>query len=81
VLAPFKSGPFIFAINAHAPLVPVVVKGASDVMPKGSFIPNWGRWTSTITLQVLPAVDTSPYTTATRPALQEEVRKAMSPFF
>jgi 1-acyl-sn-glycerol-3-phosphate acyltransferase len=80
-LAPFKAGPFVFAINAHAPLVPVVVKGAADVMPKGHFIPNWGRWTSTITLQVLPAVQTDPFTTDTRPLLQAEVRKLMEPFF
>lgn len=81
VLGSFKSGPFIFAINAHAPLVPVIVKGASEVMPKGHFIPNWGRWDSTITLHVLPAVDTAPYTIEKRPQLQEEVRKMMAVYF
>lgn len=81
VLAPFKAGPFVFAINAHAPLVPVVVKGAADVMPKGHFIPNWGRWTSTITLHVLPAVDSAPFTTEDRPKFQEAVRRRMEPFF
>ncbi len=81
ILAPFKAGPFIFAINARAPLVPVIVKGAADVMPKGHFVPNWGVWTSTITLQVLPAVQTSAYSVDARPQLQAQVRNLMEPFF
>lgn len=81
VLGKFKSGPFVFAINARAPLVPVIVKGASGVMPKGDFLPNWGRWTSTITLHVLPPVDTSSFTVETRPQLQEKVREMMAGYF
>ncbi len=80
-LGPFKSGPFIFAINAKAPIVPVVVKGAAAIMPKGSFLPNWGVWSRTITLEVLPPVDTSSYTIEQRPQLQEHVRNLMLPYF
>ena len=80
-LGAFKSGPFILAINAHAPIVPVVVKGASAIMPKGHWIPNWGVWSRTITLEVLPAVDVAPYTVETRPQLQERVRGMMLPYF
>ncbi|WP_413574616.1 lysophospholipid acyltransferase family protein [Bdellovibrio sp. HCB290] len=80
-LGPFKSGPFILAINAKAPIVPVIVKGAAEIMPKGSFLPNWGVWTRTITLEVLPPVDTSGYTIEQRPQLQEYVRKLMLPYF
>jgi 1-acyl-sn-glycerol-3-phosphate acyltransferase len=36
-LRPFKKGPFVLAIAAKAPVVPVVVYGAREVMPKGSF--------------------------------------------
>lgn len=35
-LRPFKKGPFVLAIAAGAPVVPVVVYGALEVMPKGS---------------------------------------------
>lgn len=80
-LGRFKTGPFIFAINAKAPIVPVVIKGAAAVMPKGHFIPNFGRWSSTITLHVLPAVDVSAYSMETRPELQEKVRSMMAPYF
>ncbi|WP_413581669.1 lysophospholipid acyltransferase family protein [Bdellovibrio sp. HCB288] len=80
-LGPFKSGPFIFAINAKAPIVPVIVKGAAAIMPKGSFLPNWGVWTRTITLEVLPPVDATKYTIDQRPELQEHVRSLMLPYF
>jgi 1-acyl-sn-glycerol-3-phosphate acyltransferase len=36
-LRPFKKGPFVLAIAAGAPVVPVVVYGTREVMPKGSF--------------------------------------------
>ncbi len=35
-LRPFKKGPFVLAIAAGAPIVPVVVYGALEVMAKGS---------------------------------------------
>lgn len=36
-LRPFKKGPFVLAIAAQAPIVPALVYGAREVMPKGSF--------------------------------------------
>jgi 1-acyl-sn-glycerol-3-phosphate acyltransferase len=36
-LRPFKKGPFVLAIAAGAPVVPIVVYGAREVMHKGSF--------------------------------------------
>ena len=36
-LRPFKKGPFVFAIAAQAPVIPTIVYGAREVMPKGSF--------------------------------------------
>jgi 1-acyl-sn-glycerol-3-phosphate acyltransferase len=36
-LRPFKKGPFVLAIAAGAPVVPVVVYGAREVQSKGSF--------------------------------------------
>ena len=80
-LGSFKSVPFIFAINAKAPIVPVIVKGAAAIMPKGYWIPNWGVWSRTITLEVLPAVQTEGYAIESRPQLQERVRNMMAPYF
>lgn len=80
-LGSFKSGPFVFAINAKAPIVPVVIKGAAAILPKGHIIPNWGTWSRTVTLHVLPAISPMSYTVDTRPQLQEKVRKTMEPYF
>ncbi len=80
-LAPFKSGPFVFAINAKAPIVPVVIKGALAVMPRQSFLPNIGVWSRTITVEVLDSVATDKYTLDERPLLQEEVFTAMNKHF
>ncbi len=80
ILAPFKSGPFVFAINAKAPIVPVIVKGALAVMPKGH-IPNWGAWRRVITLEVLPPISPAPYSIEQRPELQKVVYKTMAPYF
>ncbi|MFP5519293.1 MAG: lysophospholipid acyltransferase family protein [Bdellovibrionia bacterium] len=57
-LGNFKSGPFIFAINGQVELVPVVIRGAAKILPKGHFFPNWGVPSSTIEVLVLPPVST-----------------------
>ena len=37
-LLPFKKGPFVAAIHLGVPIVPVVCKGTSRVMPKGKYL-------------------------------------------
>ena len=36
-LRPFKKGPFVLAIASESPLIPTIVYGAREVMPKGTF--------------------------------------------
>jgi 1-acyl-sn-glycerol-3-phosphate acyltransferase len=36
-LRPFKKGPFVLAIASGAPIIPTIVYGTREVMPKGSF--------------------------------------------
>lgn len=42
-LRPFKKGPFVLAITAAAPIVPVLVHGSREVIAKGTFLvrPGW----------------------------------------
>ena len=56
-LRPFKKGPFVLAIAAGAPVVPIVVYGAREVMHKGSF-----RVTAaTVHIHLLEPVTTTGY--------------------
>lgn len=81
ILAPFKMGPFIFALSAKAPIVPVIIKNASVVMPKKSWLPNWDAWHRTIDLQVLPAISTETETFEQRHELQNKVYNTMKTHF
>jgi 1-acyl-sn-glycerol-3-phosphate acyltransferase len=80
-LGSFKAGPFIFAINAKAPLVPVVIRGAAGVLPKGFWIPNLDLWTREITIDILEPVATVGYEVKDRPMLQEKIHKQMEAYF
>lgn len=61
-LSPFKSGPFIFAMSAGAPVVPVVIIGANTALPKGGILFNKSKLFHTIYLKILEPIDTKKYT-------------------
>ncbi|MEM9547889.1 MAG: HAD-IB family hydrolase [Bacteroidota bacterium] len=54
-LGPFKKGAFHLAMQAGVPIVPVIIKNAHDVMPKGSNLIK----PSIVEVVVLPAVKTN----------------------
>jgi 1-acyl-sn-glycerol-3-phosphate acyltransferase len=51
----FKSGPFIFAMNARMPIVPVVICGVDRALKKGSVLINKDRWLRPVGVSFLPA--------------------------
>jgi 1-acyl-sn-glycerol-3-phosphate acyltransferase len=73
-LRPFKKGPFVLAIAAGAPVVPVVVYGAREVQPKGSFRIHSG----TIHVHLLEPVPTEGYDYEHRHALMRAVWERMA---
>ncbi len=73
----FKRGPFEFAINAQMDIVPVVMVGTFDVLRPGALLVNWGQWSRTVVMQVLPRVSTQGLPIEQAQALQEQVRAAM----
>lgn len=80
-LSPFKSGPFQFAISAQVPLVPVVIMGAYEALPKGSFLFNPKFWSHHITIEILPAVPTAGYTASNRHDLIKVIYEKMNPIW
>jgi len=54
-LRPFKKGPFVLAIAAQTPVIPTVVHGTIEIMPKGTF---WIRSGGRINLHFLEPIST-----------------------
>src|SRR3954470_5585443 len=73
-LRPFKKGPFVLAIAAGVPIVPVIVHGTIEIMSKGSLWAHPG----TIDVHLLEPVSTAGVDYDHREALMQTVRKRMA---
>jgi len=73
-LRPFKKGPFVLAIAAQSPIVPTLVHGAREIMPKGSFRMRPG----VIDVHFLPLVSTTGCDYEHRAELVERVWREMA---
>ncbi len=73
-LRPFKKGPFVLAIASQSPVIPTLVYGTREVMPKGSFIIRGG----TVHVHFLEPVPTQGYTYEDRTRLMETVWARMA---
>ena len=73
-LRPFKKGPFVLAIAAEAPIVPVVLYGTREVQRKGSFVIRSG----TVHVHFLDEVPTAGLTYDDRDAVAEECWRRMA---
>jgi 1-acyl-sn-glycerol-3-phosphate acyltransferase len=73
-LRPFKKGPFVLAIAAGVPIVPIIVHGTIEIMPRGSLWAHPG----TIDIHLLEPVKTSGVDYDHREALMQTVRKRMA---
>jgi 1-acyl-sn-glycerol-3-phosphate acyltransferase len=68
---PFSDGAFHLAIKAKVPILPLVIEGSRDCIPKNSW--KFGK-PSEIFLKVLPPIDTSIYTIKDIAQLRDTVR-------
>lgn len=73
-LRPFKKGPFVLAIAAGVPIVPIIIHGTIEAMRKGSFWVHPG----TIDVHLLEPVVTSSVDYDHREALMQTVRNRMA---
>jgi 1-acyl-sn-glycerol-3-phosphate acyltransferase len=73
-LRPFKKGPFVLAIAAGVPIVPVIVHGTIEILPKGSLKAHRGM----IDVHLLEPVSTAGVDYDHREALMQTVRTRMA---
>ena len=73
-LRPFKKGPFVLAISAQAPIVPTVVHGTMQALPKGGGWITGGR----VHVHFLDPVLTEGLTYDNRDALAKTVHERMA---
>lgn len=73
-LRPFKKGPFVLAIASRVPIVPTIVYGAMEVLPRRSFRVRPGI----VDIHFLAPVPTDGLTYADRDTLAAEVHSRMA---
>ena len=72
-IKPFKAGGFYLAIRSGRPIVPVVIYGSKDVLPKGRLCINRGH----IFFSINKPIETTHYNNKTKEDLMEFVRSTM----
>ncbi len=77
-LKSFKKGPFMMALDAGMPILPVSVSGTFPILPKGRWRINPGQQVRVI---IHPPIDTTAYTIETRDALIEKTHELIASGF
>jgi 1-acyl-sn-glycerol-3-phosphate acyltransferase len=73
-IRPFKKGPFVLAIEAGVPIVPCIVHGTIEVLPRDTLLLHPGR----VDVHLLEPVPTAGLTYDDRNSLAETVRERMA---
>lgn len=73
-IRPFKKGPFVLAVKAGVPIIPCVVYGTIEILPKKSLLIRPGH----ISVRLLEPVPTAGLDYEDRDALARAIRERMS---
>lgn len=73
-LQPFKKGGFVLAVDAGVPIIPVIIKGTYNIMPKNRLMIQ----RHPVILEILPPIDTTGYSRKTKDELMAKVRQSMA---
>ena len=76
-LRPFKKGPFVLAIQAGVPIIPVIIHGTREVMRRGQWLVHSGE----VNLHFLDPISTDGLTFADRERLVAQVWTSMADAF
>ena len=72
-LQPFKKGPFVLAISAQVPVIPVFCANTYERMPKGAFAPRPGP----VEVRVGEPIPTAGHSYDARDDLSQQARRAL----
>jgi 1-acyl-sn-glycerol-3-phosphate acyltransferase len=72
-LRPFKHGAFTLALRQQVPILPIVVEGTGNALPKAGFVLNRGR--HPITVRVLPEIPVEQFPEGGAAELAEHLRE------
>jgi 1-acyl-sn-glycerol-3-phosphate acyltransferase len=72
-LLPFKKGPFVLAVAAQVPIVPVFCANTFELLPKGSWSPRSGK----VEVRVGEPIETTGLSYDARETLAAEARRRM----
>ncbi|MGE0762102.1 MAG: lysophospholipid acyltransferase family protein [Bdellovibrionales bacterium] len=81
ILGRFKQGPFLFAVGAQTQIVPLVIAGAREVMPRSSWLLCSSAWQNKVITQILPPISCRGLNDGDLAAIQARVRAEMEPAY
>ncbi len=76
-IKPFLNGGFILAIDSGVPVVPLVISGTHNIMPKKTKVIKPGK----VILEIKNSIDTCDYTRKTKEVLSKKVREIICDAF
>lgn len=77
----FKKGPFWFAIHGQLNVVPIVITGALDALPKSDWVPCQSAWSHIVEVHILPPISAQGLSEDEITQLQGRVRSSMLKVF
>ena len=72
-LLPYKKGGFVMAVDAQVPIVPIVIEGTYDIMPKGRLLIR----PRPVVVTICEKIDTRGFSRKTKEKVMDQVRRAM----
>ena len=72
-ILPFKKGGFVLSVDSGVPIVPIIIHGTRDIIPKGHLMIR----SAPVSMEILDPVETAGYTRKTKDQLLEKIHSIL----